>query len=252
MTDRTRATYSRRAASKNSEIKKDEQPVVEKEDSAESKLEIERFRNDPSQLQSLTAKELRDFTRRIEVSVKGNKKDLLSALMETLAGEENGKEENSPVGKVNPSEAPSNQKVGASIVVEEKKTESSEVISEAPRKKRSRTTQKSVKSTNVEENSVTNVKLSKTLVQKETLIEPWTVLVHKKPQPGWIPYNPKSLRPQPLSKDTKAMKILSWNVNGLKALLKSRGFSVQELTKREGFDVLCLPETKCRRRMLKI
>jgi hypothetical protein len=53
--------------------------------------------------------------------VKGNKKDLLSALMETLAGEENGKEENSPVGKVNPSEAPSNQKVGASIVVEEKK-----------------------------------------------------------------------------------------------------------------------------------
>jgi exodeoxyribonuclease III len=54
----------------------------------------------------------------------------------------------------------------------------------------------------------------------------------------------KSMRLQPLSKDTKAMKILSWNVNGLKALLKSRGFSVQELAKREDFDVLCLQETK--------
>jgi exodeoxyribonuclease III len=52
------------------------------------------------------------------------------------------------------------------------------------------------------------------------------------------------MRLQPLSKDTKAMKILSWNVNGLKALLKSRGFSVQELAKREDFDVLCLQETK--------
>jgi hypothetical protein len=30
MTDRTRATYSRRAAPKNSEIKKDEQSVIEK------------------------------------------------------------------------------------------------------------------------------------------------------------------------------------------------------------------------------
>jgi len=74
--------------------------------------------------------------------------------------------------------------------------------------------------------------------------EPWTVLVHKKPQAGWIPYNPKTMRPPPLSKDTRALKIMSWNVNGLKALLKSRGFSVQQLAQREDFDVLCLQETK--------
>jgi exodeoxyribonuclease III len=92
-------------------------------------------------------------------------------LQSILTGESfsTGKEENSPVGKVNPSEVASNRKGGASIVVEEK-TESSEVISETPSKKRSRTTQKSVKNTTVELNSVTNVKLSKTLVQKETLI----------------------------------------------------------------------------------
>ncbi|KAM3352034.1 hypothetical protein ACQJBY_023735 [Aegilops geniculata] len=52
------------------------------------------------------------------------------------------------------------------------------------------------------------------------------------------------MRPPPLSKDTRALKILSWNVNGLKALVKNRGFSVHELAQREDFDVLCLQETK--------
>ncbi|XP_066312760.1 DNA-(apurinic or apyrimidinic site) endonuclease, chloroplastic-like [Miscanthus floridulus] len=246
--DRMRATYSRRAASKNSEVKKDEQPVIEKEDAAESDLEIERVRSNPSQLQSMTVKELRELTRRMGVSVKGTKKDLVSALMNSL-----GEEGKSSIELVSPSEVPLKRKGGASAVVEQK-LESSEIISETPSKKRSRTKQKSNKSTTLEENSFTNVKLSKTVVQKEIFVvqgavpnddsEPWTVLVHKKPQAGWIPYNPKTMRPPPLSKDTRALKIMSWNVNGLKALLKSRGFSVQKLAQREDFDVLCLQETK--------
>ncbi|KAK3165713.1 hypothetical protein QOZ80_1AG0036760 [Eleusine coracana subsp. coracana] len=267
MADQIRATYSRRAAFKNSEVKKDEQSVKEKEDASESELDIERFRSDPSQLQSMTVKELRDLTRRMGVSVKGNKKDLVSAIMETLVDEENGKDGKSPTELVQSSEVPSKRKGGASIAVEEN-IESSEVISETPSKKRTRTKQKSVKSTTIEKNSVTNVKLSKTSVQKETLVvkgadskeglgvndgtEPWTVLVHKKPQSGWIPYNPKTMRPPPLSKDTKTMKILSWNVNGLKALLKSRGFSIQELAKREDFDVLCLQETKMQEKDIEV
>lgn len=72
--------------------------------------------------------------------------------------------------------------------------------------------------------------------------EPWSVLAHKKPKKGWIPYNPRTMRPTPLSKDTKSVKILSWNVNGLRALLK--GFSAVELAEREDFDILCLQETK--------
>jgi len=156
--------------------------------------------------------------------------------------------------------------------VVEQKLESSEVISETPSNKRSRTKQKLIKTTTLEENSVSNGKINKTSVQKGTLVvkgavpkaglspndnsEPWTVLVHKKPQAGWIPYNPKTMRPPPLSKATRALKILSWNVNGLKALLKSRGFSVQQLAEREDFDVLCLQETKMQarfeRRMLKL
>jgi exodeoxyribonuclease-3 len=59
----TRATYSRRAASKNTDIKKDDEHVLEKEDVAESKLEIEQLRNDPDRLQSMTVKELREITR---------------------------------------------------------------------------------------------------------------------------------------------------------------------------------------------
>ncbi|KAL6853510.1 hypothetical protein ACP4OV_019539 [Aristida adscensionis] len=259
MREGMRATYSRRAVSKNTEVKTDEQSLVEKEDAAESELEIERIRSDPSQLQSMTVKELRELTRRMGVSVKGTKKDLVSAVMNSLGAEENGEELKSSEEQVSPSEVPSKRKGGASVVVEQK-IESSEVISETPSKKRSRTKQKSVKTTTLEDNSVTNVKRNKTSVQKETLVvqgavnkagpglnggtEPWTVLVHKKPQAGWIPYNPKTMRPPPLSKDTRALKILSWNVNGLKALLKSRGFSVQQLAQREDFDVLCLQETK--------
>ncbi|KAG0470188.1 hypothetical protein HPP92_016888 [Vanilla planifolia] len=72
--------------------------------------------------------------------------------------------------------------------------------------------------------------------------EPWTILAHKKPQKGWIPYNPKQMRPPPPKKDTKCLKLVSWNVNGLRALLKLNVFSALQL--EEDFDVLCLQETK--------
>ncbi|XP_059308977.1 DNA-(apurinic or apyrimidinic site) endonuclease, chloroplastic isoform X1 [Lycium ferocissimum] len=74
--------------------------------------------------------------------------------------------------------------------------------------------------------------------------EPWTIFAHKKPNDGWIVYNPKTMRPPPLSKDTKHVKLLSWNVNGLRALLKSKKLCIQQLADREDFDVLCLQETK--------
>lgn len=74
--------------------------------------------------------------------------------------------------------------------------------------------------------------------------EPWTILAHKKPQNGWIPYNPRTMRPPPPPVDTDFVKLMSWNVNGLRALLKLEGFSALELAQRENFDVLCLQETK--------
>ncbi|XP_065626035.1 DNA-(apurinic or apyrimidinic site) endonuclease, chloroplastic-like, partial [Quercus suber] len=52
------------------------------------------------------------------------------------------------------------------------------------------------------------------------------------------------MRPPPLTRDTKYVKLMSWNVNGLRALLKLEGFSALQLAQREDFDVLCLQETK--------
>lgn len=50
--------------------------------------------------------------------------------------------------------------------------------------------------------------------------EPWTVLAHKKPQKVWVAYNPRIMRPPPLT-GSECVKLMSWNVNGLRALLKS-------------------------------
>ena len=72
--------------------------------------------------------------------------------------------------------------------------------------------------------------------------EPWTRLSHREKKPGWFAYNPRTMRPPPLSSDTNSMKILSWNVNGLQTAVDS-GFSADQLATRENFDVLCLQET---------
>ena len=72
--------------------------------------------------------------------------------------------------------------------------------------------------------------------------EPWTRLTHKERKPEWFAYNPRTMRPPPLSSDANSMKILSWNVNGLQAAVDS-GFSAEQLAGRENFDVLCLQET---------
>lgn len=52
------------------------------------------------------------------------------------------------------------------------------------------------------------------------------------------------MRPPQPSKDTKSLRLMSWNVNGLRGLLKLEGFSALQLAQRENFDVLCLQETK--------
>uniref|UniRef100_J3L4Y6 DNA repair nuclease/redox regulator APEX1 n=1 Tax=Oryza brachyantha TaxID=4533 RepID=J3L4Y6_ORYBR len=73
--------------------------------------------------------------------------------------------------------------------------------------------------------------------------EPWTKLTHREKLPEWLAYNPRTMRPPPLSRDTKCMKILSWNVNGLHDVVTTQGFSAPNLAQRENFDVLCLQET---------
>lgn len=59
-------------------------------------------------------------------------------------------------------------------------------------------------------------------------IKPWTMLVHK----HWLTYK---MRPPSSPKDTKFLKPVSWNVNGLKALLKLHCFYALCLAQKEEF-----------------
>ncbi|KAK1396378.1 DNA-(apurinic or apyrimidinic site) endonuclease [Heracleum sosnowskyi] len=74
--------------------------------------------------------------------------------------------------------------------------------------------------------------------------EPWTILAAKNPQKGWTQYNPRTMRKPALTADTKHIKVMSYNVNDLKRILKSDGDALVRLAQREDFDVLCLQETK--------
>ncbi|KAL5080395.1 hypothetical protein RYX36_008816 [Vicia faba] len=186
--------------------------VIVKENDVDSySIEVEMLRNDPSIVDTMTVPQLRNTLKSIGVPAKGRKEDLLSALKTFMvpflcSAEQDSQSDNQKEAvDVKPSRA--------------KRKVSSDVVSIVAQSDEISTT---------------------TTIQTET----WAVLAHKKPQKDWIAYNPRTMRPLPLSRDTKFVKLLSWNVNGLRALLKLEGFSALQLAQREDFDVLCLQETK--------
>ncbi|XP_020114259.1 DNA-(apurinic or apyrimidinic site) lyase, chloroplastic isoform X2 [Ananas comosus] len=251
-----RCSYSSRAIYTASDSKEEEECVddsneilgqhkesIIKEDVAKSYVEIENIRSDPDRLYSMTVKELRTLTRRVGIPAKGSKKDLVSALMSLP---DKGKNTAASTEEVNTKNQSSKRKAKALPV--EENAQASTVVSEVTSKQKiSRRKQKKVESTRVEGDCITSTTVEELSVKTEEIIdhvEPWTILAHKKPQAGWVPYNPRTMRPPPLSRDIKSMKFLSWNVNGLRALLKLKTFSALQLAQRENFDVLCLQETK--------
>lgn len=52
---------------------------------------------------------------------------------------------------------------------------------------------------------------------------------------GLIPFSPKTMRPPALTRDTNFVKLESWNVIGLRALLKSESFSALQLAQKGRF-----------------
>jgi exodeoxyribonuclease-3 len=119
-----------------------------------------------------------------------------------------------------------------------------EVVTNSNSEKRSKKRKTTVKSSEqVEVKSVIDVEVKESVDILGTKDEPWTLLVHKKLQSQWVAYNPTSMRkPVP---SFNCLKILSWNVNGLRALLKVKGTNpIAKLAEKENFDVLCLQETK--------
>lgn len=244
-------------------------------------LEIKNVENDPDSIQRMTVQELRKKLRSLGVPAKGCKRDLVDALKDSLHSNSSGKEslvvEDCGSPEIKPICSRNNPKRKVESLSAEVHAENISTVSKVSAVKR---TKKGVKQARAEEtivdvktkllatkpelrtNEVTAKKSSRTkrkvptdinsgayVVSKmvdlpEIQYEPWTILTHKKPQKGWVPYNPRTMRPPPLTADTKHVKLMSWNVNGLRALLKLEGFSAVQLAQREDFDVLCLQETK--------
>ncbi|XVE95869.1 hypothetical protein REPUB_Repub02eG0171500 [Reevesia pubescens] len=231
------------------------------------------IKDDPGKIEAMTVQQLRTVLRSAGVPDKGSKSDLVSALQIYLAKEIDGEsshlaDEQDPCksdeGKSRRMETRSLEdqvqdgntikvsrvqrsrrmvkelqskgetfEVDTKIVTIEQKLS---VKTDRSGRKPSQTKRKV--SSDVDVNAENGV----TLPMNQS--EPWTIFAHKKPQKGWIAYNPRTMRPSPPTGNTKFVKVLSWNVNGLRALLKVEGFSALQLAKRENFDVLCLQETK--------
>ncbi|XP_026414689.1 DNA-(apurinic or apyrimidinic site) lyase, chloroplastic-like isoform X2 [Papaver somniferum] len=255
---------------KHKKLKQSTADVVMKSDEVKDEvLEMKNVKESGSiELEGLTFHQLRTMSRNHGIPAKGSKDDLLLALkgfvdnekdvnfVDTLEHVNSEKKlrdpENVASGSQNtiPDESFGNQQkkrrrkptivngatiaVTADTVIAEKKL--SVATKEVPDTKPSRAQKKgSTKTVKQDEGSIS---------VSGNQSEPWTMLAHKKPEPGWIPYNPRTMRPPPLADGIKSVKLISWNVNGLRALLKLEGFSALQLAKRENFDVLCLQETK--------
>ncbi|KAB2037582.1 hypothetical protein ES319_D03G084800v1 [Gossypium barbadense] len=239
---------------------------------------LQDIKDDPSKIEAMTIQQLRTALRTAGIPPKGLKRKLVSALQSYLAKEIDGAGESSLLAdKQDPS---SNSDKRISMMMETKSVEDqvqdANSFSKVSKVQQSRRTVKQlqIKGKTVDVNakmvateqkksacasgrmtSLTKKKASSDVDSKYVsaknrdtlpvnLSEPWTILAHKKPQKGWIAYNPRTMRRSLPTENTKFVKILSWNVNGLRALLKLEGFSAMELAKQENFDVLCLQETK--------
>lgn len=227
----------------------------DKEYGVKSSVEIERFRDEPARIEVMTVQELRTALRSVGVPAKGSKRDLVDALKcfvdQKMDGETSlaVKEQLSSISAENISVETRVLKSSSNEdVVEDVKTDL-EVPGLPQRKGRGKKSiteggklsgVKRKVSTEVVAEVASAVGVNTPILQTE----PWTILAHKKPQKGWVPYNPRAMRPPPLTRDTNFVKLISWNVNGLRALLKLEASSALQLSKREDFDVLCLQETK--------
>lgn len=209
-------------------------------------VEFQSIKDDPGKIEAMTVQELRATLRKFGVPAKGRKGDLVFALKHFMGESSQELEERVSFNSLENISLQKNTKRTS----DESCFVSINTVSEVSGFKQSK---RRMKQSPVEDEIVkvdteivtTKRKLS---IKTDDLVtlpqaEPWTVLSHKKPQKGWIPYKPRTMRPAPLT-DGNSVKLMSWNVNGLRALLKFEGFSALELAQRENFDVLCLQETK--------
>jgi exodeoxyribonuclease-3 len=230
--------------------------------------EMGTLQDDRKEIEAMTVQELRSTLRKLGVPVKGRKQELISTLRLHM-------DSNLPDQKETSSSTRSDSvTIKRKISNREEPTEDECTNSEAydiehGEKRVKQSTEKNLKAKvsakaiakeqkslmrtgkqQIQSKEETSSTISSELLKTEEIIsspsqsEPWTVLAHKKPQKDWKAYNPKTMRPPPLPEGTKCVKVMTWNVNGLRGLLKFESFSALQLAQRENFDILCLQETK--------
>nr|ACB29409.1 apurinic endonuclease-redox protein [Arabidopsis thaliana] len=230
--------------------------------------EMGTLQDDRKEIEAMTVQELRSTLRKLGVPVKGRKQELISTLRLHM-------DSNLPDQKETSSSTRSDSvTIKRKISNREEPTEDECTNSEAydiehGEKRVKQSTEKNLKAKvsakaiakeqkslmrtgkqQIQSKEETSSTISSKLLKTEEIIsspsqsEPWTVLAHKKPQKDWKAYNPKTMRPPPLPEGTKCVKVMTWNVNGLRGLLKFESFSALQLAQRENFDILCLQETK--------
>ncbi|XP_030457870.2 DNA-(apurinic or apyrimidinic site) endonuclease, chloroplastic isoform X1 [Syzygium oleosum] len=239
--------------------------------------DVECLKNDPARIEAMTFQGLRATLRRIGIPAKGRKPDLISALkgyfnQETkgdnieaaedqasyglseyisVSKREENSDENNCVEAIS-SESKISRMQRSKRVKQSTKEKTMKVDGTVVRSKQMQSTETDEiagemtkgKILSISKKRDTEVCIEEVGAEVNGTIEPWTVLAHKKPQKHWVAYNPRTMRPPPLSRNVNSVKLMSWNVNGLRALLKMEGFSAVQLAQREKFDVLCLQETK--------
>ncbi|PWA58615.1 AP endonuclease, family 1, binding site-containing protein [Artemisia annua] len=213
--------------------------------------------NNADAIGKMTVQQLKSKLRSIGGPTKGSKQDLICAFKQFFAEEIDDPRavvEDEKSIEVNQAdvEKSSKRKAKSRSVEEHAEVTTTESVDKRVKRRAKQATDISITVTS--EVKTETKKGSRSLIVSEDIetkvdisehqVEPWTVLAHKKPQKDWIAYNPKVMREPPLSRDIKHVKLMSWNVNGLRALLKLESFSALELAEREDFDVLCLQETK--------
>ncbi|KAK4766448.1 hypothetical protein SAY87_008090 [Trapa incisa] len=202
------------------------------------------IKDDLKRIDNMTCQELRTTLRKAGIPAKGRKSDLISALKNYM--DEKTKDEGSQAAE----EQISSVNAGCVSVAKGDEFQLESEISTSDQLQLTRKEETSGRKLGGSKRKLSSqvpIEEVGTVMDVDKAIdndEPWAILAHKKPQKHWVPYNPGKMRPPCLSSDTKSVKLMSWNVNGLRALLKKKGFSALELAQREDFDVLCLQETK--------
>ncbi|XP_010508717.1 PREDICTED: DNA-(apurinic or apyrimidinic site) lyase, chloroplastic-like [Camelina sativa] len=227
--------------------------------------EMGTLQGDKKEIEAMTVQELRTTLRKLGLPVKGRKQELVSTLRlhmdSNLPGESSGSEQKETTTSTRSESVTIKRKIRSREKLAEDDCINSEAYGiENGEKRVKQSTEKTLKA-KVSSKAISKEQKSLTKTGKQQFLskeeasstissevlsqsEPWTVLAHKKPQKDWKAYNPKTMRPPSLPEGTKHVKVMTWNVNGLRALLKLESFSALQLAQRENFDVLCLQETK--------